>query len=98
MPRLTNDLHIGRPGSKRRESGSEKDANISNVHREVEPVKDIVDHAAGRHQTRIDGASDDTAKRVPCCRVKPVPEFLLLDVQQIQRKDQKTTHVESFRS
>ena len=68
--------HIGRPGREGTEARREEDANVADVDREVECVKNVVNDAAGGHQARIDGASYNTPKRVPGSVVKPIPERL----------------------
>jgi hypothetical protein len=36
----------------------------------------VVDDAAGNHQSRIEGTSSDSSKRVPCPVVEPVPKLV----------------------
>jgi hypothetical protein len=71
------DLQVRRDRSQPRERRREHHTHIPDIHGEVQPVQDVVDDARGDHQARVDGPADDSAERVPCCWVEPVPEFLV---------------------
>ncbi len=36
----------------------------------------MVDDTAGDHETRVQGTTGDTAQRMPCSVVEPVPKFV----------------------
>lgn len=61
-------------GSQARACGSQHDADVADVDREGEKAEEVVDGAAGDHETRVESTTGDTAKRVPCAVVEPVPE------------------------
>ena len=39
-------------------------------------MQNTVDDTTGSHETRVYRPANNTAQRVPCSGVKPVPEFL----------------------
>lgn len=61
-------------GSQARAGGSQHDADVADVDREGEKAEEVVDGAAGNHETRVEGTASDTAEGVPCAVVEPVPE------------------------
>jgi hypothetical protein len=69
-------VHISRPSSEGAETGGKENADISYVNREMKRMQSIIDDPAGSHETRIYRPANNTAQRVPCGGVKPVPEFL----------------------
>ena len=68
--------HIGCPSREGTKARSEENANIPYVDGEVKRMQNIVDDATGCHKARIYRATDNSTQWVPCCGVKPVPEFL----------------------
>jgi hypothetical protein len=67
---------VCRPSGECAKTRSKEHADIPDIDRKIETVKNIVDNTAGSHETGIYCSSNNTTKRVPCCRVKPVPKFL----------------------
>ncbi|SRR5216683_5250091 len=68
--------HVSCPGCEGAETGSKEYADISYINGEVKRMQNVVDDPAGSHEARIYCPANNTAKRVPCSMVKPVPEFL----------------------
>ncbi len=58
----------------RREKGSQKDANLSHTDRQIEEIQDVKYCRGGDHQTRVNGATDDSTQWIPGSVVKPVVE------------------------
>lgn len=62
-------------------------------------MKYVVNYTTSCHETGIDGSTDYTSKGVPCCWVKPVPEFLTRLMSEVLMKEvEHGTHIEAFGS
>jgi hypothetical protein len=72
-----DDSHVGGPCGQSTEAGSKKYTDVTDVNRQVDGPQKIVYDTASRHQARVDSPADDTSQWIPCCGIKPVPEFLL---------------------
>ena len=46
---MLGDLHVSSPRGQGTKSGGEEHANVSNVHRQVQCVEDVVDDTARGH-------------------------------------------------
>lgn len=76
--RLRVDSQVGRDRCQSGKGGSEHYTDISNIHRHVDHSQEAPNETGCDHQTRVDGSSDRSTERIPCGRVKPVPEFLVV--------------------
>lgn len=67
---------VGREGSEARETGGEKDTDISNVDGNGQKTEEVVDDSAGDHETGVEGTASNTTEGVPGAVVKPIPEAI----------------------
>ena len=58
------------------EDWCQEDTNISNMNRDVEETEGIMYASWGDHKARVDCATHNTAKRVPCSLIKPVEKIV----------------------
>lgn len=76
--RLGGGQLIGQPvcceSSETREARGEQDTDVPDVNGNGQEAEGMVDNAAGGHEAGIKSSSSDTAQRVPCSVVEPVPE------------------------
>ncbi len=63
----------------------QEDANISNVNGNVQGMQDVVDGPRGNHQTGINRATNNPAKRIPGTLVKPVEEVVVSMLHHVSR-------------
>lgn len=57
---------IGCERCEARESGSEEDANVTDVYGHGEGAEEVVDGAAGDHETWVEGTTGDSTEGMPC--------------------------------
>ena len=70
------NIQVCGEGGEGTKSGGEHNADVPDIDRNSNSPEEVIYDTAGGHQTRINGSSNNTTQRVPCCRIKPVPEFL----------------------
>mmetsp|Transcript_41469 Transcript_41469/g.71933 ORF Transcript_41469/g.71933 Transcript_41469/m.71933 type:complete len:461 (-) Transcript_41469:228-1610(-) len=58
-----------------RENRRNEHAHVADVDGQMQEVHDPIEHRCGKHEARINGASDGTTKRIPPTIVKPVKEL-----------------------
>lgn len=85
-------------GRQAREGGREEDANVANVDGDGEGLEDVVDDAAGDHETWVEGSPGNPTKRMPCSVVKPIPEFVEAIRNQVFRSSKVEPGVDWMRS
>lgn len=68
--------HISCPSGQSTESRSQEDANVPNINGKVDCTEEVVDDTTGGHETGVHSATYHPSQRIPCRRVKPIPEFL----------------------
>ena len=58
------------------EQGGQKHTDITDINGDVQVVQHMVEWCRCDHQTRVDGATNDTAQRVPGTVIKPVVKLI----------------------
>lgn len=58
------------------ESGSKKDANVSDMHRDVQSVQQIMDAARRDHKSRVYSTANNATERVPGPLIEPIQEVV----------------------
>lgn len=61
-------------GGQTRKCRGEENADVADIDWDGQGAESVVDDAAGDHETGVESTTGDTAKRVPCSVIEPVPE------------------------
>lgn len=61
-------------GGQARAGGGQHDTDVADVDREGQETEEMPNGTAGDHEARVKGTAGDTAERVPCAVVEPIPE------------------------
>jgi len=86
---------VCRERSQTGETRREEHTDVADVNGHVDPLEEAPDETSGHHETGVDGATDGTSERVPCCWVKPVPELLFRVSTRPLLRCRVSTHVEA---
>lgn len=74
-PQLLSE-QVGSDGGEAAKERRQEDANLTNVHGDVERVEDPMDGARRDHEARVDRATDDATERIPGALIEPVEEVV----------------------